>query len=172
MIRSKVIRTTYQVYYSERFIYELERVLNENTRDLRGTSERVNQVGVWIENLLMFIQRLGNLADMDDYIVYDKCIGFDTNVYDNGVGEILFNVYFDKETHECTIRLLDIVWNYTHKTIYNAMFENKTKKRLTEIIQEHVKKALEEERNRRLEESIGKSLHHIINEYTRKTVRT
>ena len=47
-----------------------------------------------------------------------------------------------------------------------------TESDLRKMVEESVKRALEEERNRRLEESIGKSLHQIINEYTRKTVRT
>ena len=71
MQQSIVINIRYEVYYAQKFVNEVERVLNENTRDLRGTSERVTQVGFWIGNLLLFIQRLGNLADFGHYTVYD-----------------------------------------------------------------------------------------------------
>ena len=45
-------------------------------------------------------------------------------------------------------------------------------KHIERMVKESILKMLEEERNRRLEEIVGKSLHQIINEYTRKTVRT
>ena len=60
MQQSIVINIRYEVYYAQKFVNEVERVLNENTRDLRGTSERVTQVGFWIGNLLLFIQILIN----------------------------------------------------------------------------------------------------------------
>ena len=45
MQQSIVNNIRYEVYYAQKFVNEVERVLNENTRDLRGTSERVTQVG-------------------------------------------------------------------------------------------------------------------------------
>lgn len=39
MQQSIVINIRYEVYYTQKFVNEVERVLNENTRDLRGTSE-------------------------------------------------------------------------------------------------------------------------------------
>lgn len=142
MQQSNVINMRYDVYYAQKFVNEVERVLNENTRDLRGTSERVTQVGFWIENLLLFIQRLGNLADMSNFTVYDNCIGFDTNMYDEGVGELFFNVYFDKETSKYNVRLLDANWDFKNNHLYNLMFENKSKEHLMKLINEAVHDAL------------------------------
>lgn len=142
MQQSNVINMRYDVYYAQKFVNEVERVLNENTRDLRGTSEQVTQVGFWIENLLLFIQRLGNLADFGHYTVYDNCIGFDTNMYDEGVGELFFNVYFDKETSKYNVRLLDANWDFKNNHLYNLMFENKSKESLMKLIQEAVHEAL------------------------------
>ena len=117
-------------------------MLNENTRDLRGTSERVTQVGLWIDNLLMFIQRLGNLADIDHYIVYDNCIGFNTNMYEEGIGELFFSVYFDKDTNKYNVRLLDANWDFKSNRLYDMMYENKSKEHLKKLIQEAVYEAL------------------------------
>ena len=142
MQQSNVIKMKYNVYYTQKFASEVERVLNENTRDLRGTSERVTQVGQWIENLLLFIQKLGNLSDMSSYTIYDNCIGFDTNMYDEGIGELLFNVYFDKETSKYNVRLLDANWDFKGNYLYNLMFENKSKERLIQLIKEAVHEAL------------------------------
>lgn len=142
MQQSNVINMSYEVYYAQRFVNEVKRVLNENTRDLRGTSERVTQVGLWIENLLLFIQRLGNLADMNSYIIYDNCIGFDTNMYDEGIGESFFNVYFDKEKGLYVVYILDMNWDFKSNHLYNTMYENKSKEHIMKLIRETVHEAL------------------------------
>ena len=72
-----------------------------------------------IENLLLLIQRLGNLADMSSYIIYDNCIGFDTNMYDEGIGELFFNVYFDKEKGLYVVYILDVNWDFKSNHLYN-----------------------------------------------------
>ena len=142
MQQSNVINMSYEVYYAQKFVNEVKRVLNENTRDLKGTSERVTQVGLWIENLLLFIQRLGNLADMSSYIIYDNCIGFDTNMYDEGIGELFFNVYFDKEKGLYVVYILDVNWDFKSNHLYNTMYENKSREHIMKLIRETVHEAL------------------------------
>ena len=142
MQQSNVIDMKHEVYYTQKFVTEVERVLNENTRDLRGTSERVAQVGLWIDNLLIFIQRLGNLADIDRYTVYDNYIGFNTNMYDEGIGELFFNVYFDKEKGNYIVYVLDANWDFKSNHLYDTMYENKSKEHLMKLIQEAIHEAL------------------------------
>ena len=136
MQQSIVINIRYEVYYTQKFVNEVERVLNENTRDLSGTSERVTQVGFWIGNLLLFIPRLGNLA------VYDNYIGFNTNMYEEGIGELFFNVYFDKERKKYIVYVLDANWDFKNNHLYDTMYENKSKESLMKLIQEAVHEAL------------------------------
>lgn len=142
MQQSIVINIRYEVYYTQKFVNEVERVLNENTRDLSGTSERVTQVGFWIGNLLLFIQRLGNLADFGHYTVYDNYIGFNTNMYEEGIGELFFNVYFDKERKKYIVYVLDANWDFKNNHLYDTMYENKSKESLMKLIQEAVHEAL------------------------------
>lgn len=139
-MQSNVINTTYKVSYAKRFVDEIERVLNENTRDRRGTSERVTQVGLWIDNLLHFIQSIGNLNGT--YTISSDCSSFDTTMYNNGIGEFFFTVYFDNETEEYIVRIIDVNWDFNTNRLYNLMFENKSIERLKQIIRECVKEIL------------------------------
>ena len=115
------------------------------------------------------------LLDLD----YDEIIPY--NMYDDGFygkgylyGDkgwymLLTNGghrYFDtKESNESFKRKLNrLISESLNK--YLVQYTDRNRK------VQYIRKALEEERDKRLEEAIGKSLHHIINEYTRKTVRT
>lgn len=90
MQQSQVINMTYKVFYAPQFVSEVERILRENTEvGTVGTSERVSQVAFWIEQLLLFIQRIGNLADMGSYKIYGATLAFDTSTFDTGIGEFL-----------------------------------------------------------------------------------
>ena len=144
-MQSNVINTTHKVYYAQRFVDEVEMVLNENIRDRRGTSERVTQVGLWIANLLLFIQSIGNLDGT--YTINSDCLSFDTTIYDNGIGVFFFTVYFDNETEEHIVRILDVNWDFNTNRLYNLMFESKPIERLKQLIRECVGDVL---RNQRL----------------------
>ena len=83
---------TYKVYYAPSFVSDVERILKANTETgTVGISERVMQVAFWMEYLLLFIQRTGNLVDMSHYRIYG--LVFDTNIYKTGIGEIIFTIY-------------------------------------------------------------------------------
>lgn len=139
-MQSNVINTKYKVYYAKRFVNEVERVLNENTRGLRGTSERVMQVGLWIGNLLHFIQSIGNLNET--HSISGNYLCFDTTKFDNGIGKFLFTIYFDNEIEEYIVRILDVIWYFSTNRLYNLMTENKTEQRLKRLIDEWVRDAL------------------------------
>lgn len=143
-MQSNVINIAYKVSYAKRFVDEVERVLNENTRDGRGTSERVMQVGLWIKNLLHFIQSIGNLNGT--YTITTDCLGFDTTMNDNGIGMFFFTVYFDNETEEYIVRIIDVNWAFNTNRLYNLMFENKSIERLKQLIRECVRDVLRGQR--------------------------
>ena len=140
-MQSNVINTSYKVYYAQQFVNEVERVLNENTRGLRGSSERVMQVGLWIRNLLRFIQDIGNLNSQ--YTLHGDCLGYDTTAFDNGIGKFFFTIYYDNVTDEYMIYIIDVSWAFNSNSLYNAMFESKPKERLKQIIIECVREVLE-----------------------------
>lgn len=147
---SNVVNMKYSVYYDTNFVSELGRVLDENTRGNRGTSERITQVGLWIRNLLVFIQRLGNLSDVDKYNAYGDYLGFDTNLFDNGIGEIYFNIFYDRKSNRYIIFILDVEWDFSSNYLYNLMTENKFNEILKKIIREVVREALLFNKNRLL----------------------
>ena len=128
MSQSQIINMTYKVYYAPRFVSEVERILKTNTEtDTVGTSERVMQVAFWIEHLLLFIQRTGSLADMSHYRIYGTTLIFDTNIYNTGIGEIIFTIYYDNYGKNYVIYITDVNWNHRRNPngYYALMYENK-----------------------------------------------
>ena len=98
----------------------------------------VNQVAFWIEQLLLFIQRIGNLADIEIYKIYDATLALETNVFDAGIGVLLFSVYYDHTEKGYVIYITDANWDFVSNPneYYNLMFEGK--KSINRIITETI----------------------------------
>ena len=147
MPQSRIINMTYKVYYAPQFVSEVERILKVNTEiGTVGTSDRVRQVAFWIEQLLLFIQRIGNLADMSHYRIHDTTLAFDTNIYDTGIGEIFFIIYYDSYGKNYAIYITDVNWNHRRNpnSYYALMYENKKPIDciITEVINSHLRENL------------------------------
>lgn len=144
MQQSQVINMTYKVFYAPQFVSEVERILRDNTEvGTVGTSERVSQVAFWIEQLLLFIKRIGNLADMGSYKIYGATLAFDTSTFDTGIGEFLFTIYYDSVNKDYVIYITDINWNfkYNPNNYYSLMTEckNSINQIITEVINQYLR---------------------------------
>lgn len=147
MQKPQVINMRYKVFYAPHFVSELERILKENTEiGLVGTTKRVKQVSFWIEQLLIFIQRIGNLADLDDYKIYGTSLVFDTSSFDTSIGEFIFNVCYDTTKKDYVIYITDVNWNFKYNTnkYYNLMTERKksVNKIINEVINQYLKRMM------------------------------
>ena len=148
MQNSQVINMKYKVFYAPRFVSEVERILMENTEiELVDATKIVKQVSFWIEQLLVFIQRIGNLADIDDYKIYGTSLVFDTSYFDTSIGEFIFNVCYDTINKDYVIYITDVNWNfkYNKSKYYNLMTERK--KSINKIINEVINQYLNQSKH-------------------------
>ena len=141
------VLSRYNVKISAYVMNEIERIVSNNTNGLQGTSPRVTQLAQWITTVIRYIKSLGDLSDAANYQYRDSYYYYNTNMYDDGIGEFAFRLSYDS-----TVGLLVIVdsvsWNFKRNPKYNLLTESKTNKivlkesQLRNIIKESIKKVL------------------------------
>lgn len=137
----------YNVRISTYVMNEIERIVSDNTNGLLGTSPRITQLAQWITTVIRYIKSLGDLSDATNYQYRDAYYFYNTNIYDDGIGEFAFRVSYDKAVGLLVI-IDSVSWNFKQNSRYNLLIEHKNSKivlkesQLRNIIKESIKKVL------------------------------